>query len=157
VILLAYRFGITKLDVTYVTRAYVTRHGEGPLPHEVEGLPYPMIKDETNIHNQWQGSLRFALLDVGALYNAITYDLVNSLSNHAPNVCPKVNWNVAMTCLDQVEERIKCRNRQEPLSPGFIHLMMKEYKINDLIHLMPHLKYASYGPAREHVREINND
>ena len=44
-------------EAVYVTRSYVTRHGNGPLPHEFESIWFP---DQTNIPNEWQGTLRFA-------------------------------------------------------------------------------------------------
>jgi adenylosuccinate synthase len=48
-------------EVCYVTRSYVTRHGAGPLPHECDREDIsPGIRDETNVENQWQESLRFA-------------------------------------------------------------------------------------------------
>ena len=43
-------------EAVYVTRTYVTRHGAGPLPYEAD-LGF---MDETNIPNDWQGTLRFA-------------------------------------------------------------------------------------------------
>lgn len=46
----------TEAEAAYVTRSYVTRHGNGPLPNE-SSFTFP---DETNIPNEWQGSLRFA-------------------------------------------------------------------------------------------------
>ena len=48
-------------EAVYVTRSYVTRHGAGYLPYECTaeelGITSP---DETNVHNLWQGSLRYA-------------------------------------------------------------------------------------------------
>lgn len=43
-------------EAVYVTRSYVTRHGNGPLPNECEMF----FADETNQPNEWQGTLRFA-------------------------------------------------------------------------------------------------
>ena len=52
--------GITKKEIYYVSRTYLTRHGAGPLPGEDKNLSY---EDDTNKTNQFQGSLRFAPLD----------------------------------------------------------------------------------------------
>lgn len=87
--------GITQLDATYVTRAYATRHGAGPFPREVPGLVYA---DATNVPNDWQGSLRFGLLDLDLLAESIASDL-----RHA--TLP-VEHGLAVTCLDQVNESI---------------------------------------------------
>ena len=49
------------LDVIYVTRAYVTRHGAGRLDHECPGAEInPQIRDATNVPNPWQDALRYA-------------------------------------------------------------------------------------------------
>ena len=49
------------IEVIYVARSYVTRHGAGALHYEDNSLPEKFkIKDLTNIHNEWQGNLRFA-------------------------------------------------------------------------------------------------
>ncbi|WP_022774789.1 adenylosuccinate synthetase [Butyrivibrio sp. AE2015] len=51
-----------KLDcAVYVTRSYVTRHGNGPLPGECDREEFPGVtNDLTNIDNEWQGSIRYA-------------------------------------------------------------------------------------------------
>ncbi len=48
-------------EVIYVTRAYVTRHGSGPLPHEDRFTANCCaFQDRTNVPNEWQGKMRFA-------------------------------------------------------------------------------------------------
>ena len=44
----------------YVTRTYFTRHGDGPLPGEVEFHNLSIGIDKTNTKNDWQGNLRYA-------------------------------------------------------------------------------------------------
>lgn len=56
--------GIDDIDIYYVSRTYLTRHGAGPLPGHDDDLNY---FDETNKPNKFQGSLRFAPLDYPAL------------------------------------------------------------------------------------------
>ena len=53
-----------KLVLNYVTRSYMTRHGEGPFPEETSGMSFP---DETNMPNEYQGKIRFGLID-GQVY-----------------------------------------------------------------------------------------
>lgn len=49
------------LEVHYVTRTYVTRHGAGRLDFECRREEInPQIKDRTNVGNRWQGELRYA-------------------------------------------------------------------------------------------------
>lgn len=52
----------------YVSRSYLTRHGEGPLENE---LPDPIALDETNVENPFQGKLRFAYLERDSLIDRI--------------------------------------------------------------------------------------
>ncbi|WP_455030798.1 adenylosuccinate synthetase [Oribacterium sp.] len=48
-------------EAVYVTRPYVTRHGNGPLPCEVDRSELPGVgEDLTNRPNEWQGTLRYA-------------------------------------------------------------------------------------------------
>jgi adenylosuccinate synthase len=100
VVALAQEAGIGALDVTYATRAYVTRHGAGPLAHELDGLPAAGVHDATNMPNAWQGSLRFGWLDLDVLRQAIAADL--SDAPPTMTVCPAL----AVTCVDQVGGRI---------------------------------------------------
>ena len=79
-----------ELEVVYVTRAYLTRHGAGPLPGECE----MSIVDETNVEHPYQGTLRFAPFDLAAMTKRIEAD--RNLLRAAPA-------SVAITCLDQVE------------------------------------------------------
>lgn len=56
--------GITDIDAYYVSRTYLTKHGAGLLPGEDAGLSYP---DDTNLEHAYQGTLRFAPLDLKSL------------------------------------------------------------------------------------------
>lgn len=53
--------GLSLDEAIYVTRPYVTRHGNGPLPCEVDRSELPGVKEDlTNRSNEWQGTLRYA-------------------------------------------------------------------------------------------------
>lgn len=74
-----------------VTRAYQTRHGEGPLinegiPHKIKDNPY-----EQNFNNGYQGEFRKAILDIDTLEYALK----------KAGIC---KYNLVVTCLDCVEE-----------------------------------------------------
>lgn len=88
-----------KLDIYYMSRCYLTRHGAGPFKNELLEKPYSGIVDLTNIPNEFQGSLRFGYLDFDLLEFEINKDLNNL-------VLP-ANVNVTFTCLDQVGEEVK--------------------------------------------------
>ena len=98
VLVLADELGLERLDVTYATRAYLTRHGAGPLPRELPEPPYPGIVDETNRPNEYQGALRFAWLDLDLLGRAIRMDLSDATAHPAL----AVGAGLAITCLDQL-------------------------------------------------------
>ncbi|MEZ5580424.1 MAG: adenylosuccinate synthetase [Candidatus Competibacteraceae bacterium] len=98
VLALADELGLERLDVTYVTRAYLTRHGAGPLPRERPEKPYPGIVDTTNVPNEHRSTLRFAWLDLDLLGRAIHEDL-----SDAAHPALTVNAGLAITCLDQLD------------------------------------------------------
>jgi adenylosuccinate synthase len=97
VLRLAADLGIDFLDVTYVTRAYLTRHGAGPMPNETSAPPYDGIVDPTNIPHPYQGSLRFGLLDLDLLARSVTTDAGDAV---AAGIAHGVT--LAVTCLDQL-------------------------------------------------------
>jgi adenylosuccinate synthase len=88
---------IERLDVTYMTRAYLTRHGAGPLRHEVARLPFAEVVDPTNLPNPWQGNLRFAPLDLDFLRAAVTADLADATASGIA-----VAAAIGVTCVDQI-------------------------------------------------------
>lgn len=115
--------GLCPLDVHYVTRAYGTRHGAGPLPDELSAAPAPRFSDPTNVPNPYQGTLRFALLDPDALRSDIERDLERV--SHEPRRqvggrpfaagsrdagIPVVRPLLEVTCLDQMGPHTLWRN-----------------------------------------------
>src|SRR5215510_1541502 len=97
VLALATDAGIEHLDVIYVTRAYLTRHGAGPLPNEVPKLAFADVVDPTNKPNPWQGTLRFAPLDLDLLSTTIADDL-----SDAAATAIEVEAGIGVTCVDQI-------------------------------------------------------
>jgi adenylosuccinate synthase len=95
VLFLARKLELEALEVTYVTRSYLTRHGQGPLPGECE-LWFP---DQTNVPNQFQGRLRFAPLHLGQLNESICADLARARHSFGN----KIDAHLAVTCLDQMD------------------------------------------------------
>ena len=87
------------LEVHYITRAYTTRHGAGPLPEELGGAPYRGIRDGTNTYNESQEGLRFSYLNLDTLHAAIAADFADHGS-------PDMRVEGVMTCMDQLPERV---------------------------------------------------
>lgn len=63
------------VDIYYVSRTYLTRHGAGPLPGEDPKLQY---EDKTNNPTTFQGSIRFAPLDYRQLVDRCAKDAAGS-------------------------------------------------------------------------------
>jgi adenylosuccinate synthase len=97
---LSAELGLERLEVIYATRAYLTRHGAGPLPGELSALPYPGVSDLTNVLNDYQGSLRFAWLDLDLLRWAVAADLADA--DRVPSLV--IEPCLVVSCLDQLGE-----------------------------------------------------
>lgn len=141
VAILAGDIGLTDLRVIYMTRAYLTRHGAGPLSTEVPGLSYP---DPTNVPNEFQGTLRFGRLDLDLFKESVINDLA-SVNDKGLSISPCVG----ISCLDQVgshvifkQERNLARERVEDL-PFIVRSAVGADAM-----------YGSYGPTRYHMQEI---
>lgn len=92
--------GLEDIEAVYLTRAYSTRHGAGPLPggqDELEGFD---IVDPTNQPNLWQGRMRYAVLDLDRLAAGIAMDA--RLGDAGP---VQVRTSLFVTCLDQIRDR----------------------------------------------------
>ena len=75
----------------YVSRAYLTRHGAGPLPGEMP-LPLRHTAHETNQLHAFQGHFRYAPLHLPGLRHALAAD-----ARHSAGL-PR---HLLLTCLDQ--------------------------------------------------------
>ena len=64
-----------RAEACYVTRSYVTRHGDGPLEEEVAKDELgDNLTDRTNVFNDFQGSLRYAELAKSRVVSEICKD-----------------------------------------------------------------------------------
>lgn len=118
------------IEVTYVTRSYATRHGEGPLKHYDPNMSYG---DPTNKPNKHQGSIRFGLLDINQVVLEISKDMV-----HLAGI--EYNPSIAVTCLDQNPGHCIWDGKEEYLS-------FKELCIHALADKLQFSKaYGSIGP-----------
>lgn len=89
------RNNITNYSKYYISRAYQTRHGNGPMSNERYPVTLTNNDKETNINNAFQGAFRTGILDLDLLIHSIQIDL-----NYSENK----NNNLVMTCLDQVSK-----------------------------------------------------
>jgi len=127
------------IEVTYVTRCYLTRRDTGPLHTELKKKPYKYIEDATNVPNQFQGVLRFGHLDLDLLGKSIKDDLkyVEGL---------KYECNVAVTCLDQIESKVTFYANKELRTEDISTFLSCVWELAGADHV-----YSSYGPTREYV------
>ena len=88
-------------EVYYVTRAYITKHGAGPLHNEGE-LITPLINNqwEQNVTNRYQGQFRTGMLDYDYLRYAIEADELDTLSTMGFG---HEKSHLVITCMDQIE------------------------------------------------------
>lgn len=65
----------SNIELCYVTRTYLTRHGAGPLLTECDKINInPHMHDKTNEPNIFQGTLRYGYMDTEDLYKRIHED-----------------------------------------------------------------------------------
>lgn len=129
VIKVCHSAGISGLDVAYVTRSYLTRHGAGVLPGESAELSY---HDNTNAPNEWQETMRFAPMDGGLVTEAIDRDL-----NAAWGRGVHINPGIAITHLDQP-----------------VHIAKGLKDLGSLPHCP--VLWETFGPTADHVRPRTN-
>ncbi|MDB5032990.1 MAG: adenylosuccinate synthase [Chlorobi bacterium] len=132
---IAGEIGIAELDVTYVTRAYATRHGAGPFPTEDPGMSFP---DPTNVPNEFQGDLRFGALDLDLMKQAIDNDATPGFT---------LNRTLAITCMDQMPDNVRVRLQ------GVDRVVGRDM-LPELVQAAVGIPvgYLSNGPARDDVR-----
>lgn len=121
--------GADYVDAVYMMRPYLTRHGAGPLPGEIETIPGVKVVDPTNIHGPWQGELRLAPFDEHLIWDAILVDMKEAVRQGSINP-----W-LGMSCLDQVP-KIEADRMQAVMLVGTNNP----------------LAVAGYGPRRDQYR-----
>lgn len=114
------------VDVYYLSRCYTTRHGAGSLPYE-HVLPGISVTDETNVPNEFQGTLRLSPLNLFAIRNAIHWDK----ASHPKNTTK----HKIVTCCDQIipGENSKYIDRDGKYtitnSDRFVDMLKEEFNI----------------------------
>jgi adenylosuccinate synthase len=127
-------------QVVGCTRAYMTRHGYGPLPNE----EMHSLKDEGNPDNEWQKQIRFAPLDLPLLRHAVA------------NVGCELS-GLSVSCLDQFREfNVVCLSRGElwgtSVNSTKVRCDHPEEALAYLRELAP-VKITANGPTWEHRAE----
>ena len=127
----------------YMTRAYVTRHGAGPLPHQHSGRPYNIV-DSTNIPNPWQETLRFAYHDIQEFAAFVLGDWKGGSNGM------RVDPYLTITCADQVGGEVHWYDKGE-LKSGSVHELATNlsYKAG-----LANEVWVSKGPTRADIEPL---
>ena len=104
--------------VHYVTRAYMTRHGNGPFPINPVNLIGDFKNKETNKTNDWQGHFKVSKMDFSLLQHAI--EMNNTLLAKS-----KFQWEteLVVTCCDHVENF-----KEEPFNEMSVNKISFKYQ-----------------------------
>lgn len=114
------KHGLGVPDVYYITRAYLTRHGNGPMANEGQKLELTNIEKETNILNDWQGNFRRSVLDLDMINYALQCD-----ANYTAN-CSK---HLVVTCLDQLTGPIIVTAHGQTFTPHSFEEIVRKKQI----------------------------
>lgn len=135
--------GIGRIDATYLTRAYATRHGAGPFAFEDAETSWLKMVDPTNEPNDWQGTIRTAPLDLDAVSAAIRHDLAQASS------LIEVAASVGISCVDQVADRMKIGMNGDVSD-------IRRAELADVVAgaVGMNVSRMSFGPTRADIREL---
>ena len=123
---------VRQVDAVYVTRAYTTKHGAGPMVNECTASVLGIRNNsfETNVCNEFQGELRYSPFDPECAKAAIKdFSRAGDKFN--------VKKQLAITCIDQLPD----------FTRGRAVRMFEQYGAKD--------GYISTGPTRLHVNRFD--
>jgi adenylosuccinate synthase len=128
------------LEVAYVTRTYMTRHGRGPFPNETQFPPYRGVVEDTNVFNKFQEEFRFGHLNIDLLANEIRGDCVKN---------DLFAFSLSVTCLDQISEG----ETMHYIEDREMHSStVKEFLIKLWLQLPYERVLTSFGKTRSHIQ-----
>lgn len=84
---------LSAFDIYYLTRAYATRHGNGPFQQQQYPIQLTNNAEETNITNLHQGDFRTGMLDWDMVEYAMRCDI---------NYSGQPQRNLVISCIDQL-------------------------------------------------------
>ena len=127
--------------VFYITRAYQTRHGNGPMSNQELGHNIKENPNETNVSN-YQGEFRRSILDLDILRYTIYKD-----NTHAEKK------TLVITCLDHVENEWRFTHNAEVIYSAskeeFVEKICKTLGFNDV--------YISESENYDEIERIKYD
>lgn len=112
------------IELYYVSRSYLTRHGAGPIIGECSKAEInPDIIDTTNGENEWQGALRFGKLDLDLMAKKITKDALYLQRRYT-------TVNMVYTQLNYTDGKLETVNGKENVHTAFHadHIFVSDQK-----------------------------
>lgn len=92
------------VEMCYVTRTYMTRHGAGRFETEcAKSLINEKMFDETNVTNKFQDNLRYGKLILPNLVTRVSSDFAQALANNQNKSKIKLTANIAVTHTNEYE------------------------------------------------------
>lgn len=83
---------ITDITAHYVTRPYLTRHGDGFINElDRKSISNAILEDRTNHYNEFQGNFRYGKLDISDLKDRVIND------------CQNINFEIELTHCDEMD------------------------------------------------------
>ena len=102
------------VEVIYVTRSYITRHGNGNLQYSTNMNELGLSEgDKTNTYNDYQGNIRYGYLDVQSMLSRIDEDF-SKLSRAAKK-------SLSITWLDKTDGLIRSANNSDYSNPKSLY------------------------------------
>ena len=126
------KYDLPTPTIYYVTRAYVTRHGSGPMPFECnkdQVITKPYIH-ENNVENHYQGKFRYGYADIEAIKYALSSDKI--YHNKGTEI------KLMITCVDQCYKNSTEFRHKSPLYYLLTHRVFNE-------------TYLSFGPTAKDI------
>lgn len=139
--------GKTSITPIYMSRVYLTRHGAGPLPYSSIAPTNRDLVDNTNVDNQWQGTLRYSPLDLKSLKWYIKADLERGRTAGQIFGVEVKKPKLFLTCMDQLGTMVTIVNE---------HGKIVELEVKNLITTIEKsleipVYAASFGPSASDV------
>jgi adenylosuccinate synthase len=128
-----------------MTRAFLTRHGNGPLEGAEHSITNTDLYDLTNAPNDWQGTLRYAPLDLDILADRIQRDMRRAEITANVQQIHLMPAKVFLTHLDMVGETIHIVRNGELREISTIALR------ENFLRVGLDVAYASHGPEAKDV------
>ncbi|MFC5411907.1 adenylosuccinate synthetase [Larkinella bovis] len=123
------------IEIFYVTRSYLTRHGAGPFPED-RCISLVNVEEESNNYNKYQGEFKTSCLDIDLLNYSLRCD-----TKFSSNFKKKL----LVTCLDQMPNNFV---------PIYQNNTLKVIACNDLCGFLEYTFESclfSYNKCSEHL------